>query len=173
MVLLEEIAAFLDQTLKAEHGDDEPVGMLKPASALIHRIGLALEPRAGLAEWVRVNAIDALFIHRPWGLTPNTLPEATGLLAYHRSFDQWLTAADNPCLVQVFGLQKIQPLTWRDGEQIGVVGSIQPVTWQEFLRKITPVFDGFDEARPPAREPIQGVAFVGAMNSELDRKSVV
>ena len=162
-----EIDAFLSQTLKADHGVEEPMGVLKPALAEVCRFGVVLEPWAGLAEWVREKKIDALLIHRPWGLALDALPEGAGLLVYHRAFDLWLTSPENLCLLQAYGLREAQSITWRDGESIGFVGSIQPIPWSSFLTRITADFDGYDSAGPPTNEPIRRAAFMGAMNREL------
>ncbi|HEX8361849.1 MAG TPA: hypothetical protein VF613_17150, partial [Longimicrobium sp.] len=63
-----------------------PPDVVVPSAREVRRLGLALEPPA------RVESLDALFLHRPWGMRDVRI----GVLASHLPFDERLTIGFNP-----------------------------------------------------------------------------
>jgi putative NIF3 family GTP cyclohydrolase 1 type 2 len=104
MILLDDVVASLDQFFVIERFPDEPERLCRPSSRPIHRMGLALEPGPGLAEWVQEQQIDALFLHRPWSEMPIDLPNDVGIVSYHKPFDERLALGYNPRLASALGL---------------------------------------------------------------------
>ena len=70
MIYLDDLVAFLRETLRAEAG--ERCDVYEPREAAlrgrpVRRLGLALDPGPKVAAWAEREALDALFLHRPWG----------------------------------------------------------------------------------------------------------
>ena len=97
MVALDRIAAALDARLAvtADERADDATGVWRSAAGRVQRLGLALEPDAVPPAWLcgESGAMDALLLHRPWGVDDLSLPEGAGVLACHRPFDAALTTA--------------------------------------------------------------------------------
>lgn len=142
-------------------------GAVRPVA----RLGLALEPWDGLAAWVREERLDAVFLHRPWGLAPGALPPGTGLLASHRPFDERLTTGMNPALAARLGMAGPEPFGERGGRPLGMIGSVVRQPFAEFLARVSGEFGGVEAAEPPRGEEVARVAAANAMTDGLVREA--
>ena len=169
MVALDRIAAALDARLAvtADERADDATGVWRSAAGRIQRVGLALEPDAVPQGWLEPGAVDALLLHRPWGVGDLSLPEGAGVLACHRPFDAALTTGYHPALARALGLGEIEPFEEKDGRPLGMVGAFAtPLASDEALRRLVEVFGGLKDVHPPM-QPVRGVAVVRAMDERL------
>ncbi|MBD1839036.1 hypothetical protein H6F78_24425 [Coleofasciculus sp. FACHB-64] len=59
-IALNDIGQFLDRFFAVHRFGDDQGGIYHPSTRPIRRIGLALEPWAGLEKWAKSQRIDAL-----------------------------------------------------------------------------------------------------------------
>ncbi len=167
MISPNNLANFLDQYLETSHFSDEPPIVLRHFGRTVSRLGLALEAGPGLAEWVAREKLDALFLHRPFKLDYDSLPEGVGVLGSHLPFEQKLTLGCNPRLADALGMTNLQSLGKRKGRVVGMLGDVPPQTVAAFYRSAFEVFGGREDARTCERNEVTKVAVVGAMTPEL------
>ncbi|TAE34558.1 MAG: hypothetical protein EAZ91_00300 [Cytophagales bacterium] len=178
MTTLQALAHFLAQKFATDrYPPDEQGGIYKPSARPIARLGLALEPFSGIDNWARENQFDALWLHRPWQLPPDALPDDIGVLYHHLPFDEHLTMGYSPAMAEAVGLQTLEPIGFKQGQNpdgtplpkrhIGMLANAPEQTFAEWQERVRAVFGGFDEAREGQRQPINRVAVVGAMNETL------
>ncbi len=137
----------------------------------VARLGLALEPWDGLGAWARAERLDAVFLHRPWGLAPGVLPPGTGLLASHRPFDERLTTGFNPALAARLGMTGLEPLGERDGRPLGMLGAVARQPFDDLLARARTEFGGVEAAQPPRGGEVARLAAVNAMTDALVREA--
>jgi putative NIF3 family GTP cyclohydrolase 1 type 2 len=137
----------------------------------VARLGLALEPWDGLGAWARAERLDAVFLHRPWGLAPGALPPGTGLLASHRPFDERLTTGFNPALAARLGMTGLESLGEREGRPPGMLGAVEPQTFGDLLARVREEFGGVEAVQPPRGGEVARVAAVNAMTDALVREA--
>ncbi|HEX8277028.1 MAG TPA: Nif3-like dinuclear metal center hexameric protein [Longimicrobiaceae bacterium] len=137
----------------------------------VARLGLALEPWDGLAAWAAAASLDAVFLHRPWGLAPGALPPGTGLLASHRPFDERLTTGFNPALAARLGMTGLEPLGERDGRPLGMTGAVEPQRFAAFLARVREELGGVEASAPPRGGEVARVAAANAMTDALVREA--
>jgi putative NIF3 family GTP cyclohydrolase 1 type 2 len=137
----------------------------------VARLGLALEPWDGLGAWAREADLDAVFLHRPWGLAPGTLPPGTGLLASHRPFDERLTTGFNPALAIRLGMTGLEPIGERAGQPPGMLGAVARQPFEGWLARAREEFGGVEAAQPPRGGEVARVAAVNAMTDALVREA--
>jgi putative NIF3 family GTP cyclohydrolase 1 type 2 len=171
VVALDRIAAALDARLAvtADERTDDTTGVWRSATGRIQHLGLALEPDAVPPAWLcgESGAVDALLLHRPWGVDDLSLPEGAGVLACHRPFDAALTTGYHPALARALGLGEIEPFEEKDGRPLGMVGAFAtPLASDEALRRLVEVLGGLKDVHPPT-QPVRGVAVVRAMDERL------
>jgi putative NIF3 family GTP cyclohydrolase 1 type 2 len=118
-----------------------------------------------LAEWIASEEIDALIVHRPWGL-PERLPGDPSVLAYHLAFDERLTIGLNPILAARLGMESIEPLGEKQGRPIGMIGSVPEQRLAEFGVLLGRTLGTEVSLRGDDR-PVRRAAIVGAMWPEL------
>lgn len=186
---LGELARFLQTELATyRYPVGEQGGIYRPSDRPIQRIGLALEPLPKLADWVRNQQLDALWLHRPWRLNLGTLPPDVGVLYHHLPFDEHLTTGYNTRLAHTLGMTSLEELGYKQAidesgtllpkRAIGMIGHLAAAgtdlperTYNDWLELIEREFGGYDRVGPrPAelgRECTQRVAVVGAMNPAL------
>ena len=123
---------------------------------------------------------DAVFLHRPWRLSPEqqaALEAAdAGVLAYHLAFDEHLTLGFNPPLATVLGIENPpEVLGLKDGRPLGMLGRlIQPMTMGEIMARLKEVFAGLETEHPGdalTHQPVTRLAVVGAMTDALVRQA--
>lgn len=171
MVLLSDIAQYLDDLFEIARVPDDAGGIIRASKKTITRLGLVLQPWHGIEHWAGSTAIDALFIHRPWRLDTHLVPSDIGIIAYHRAFDEHLTLAYNPWLADELGMTVWEVFGIKEGRPIGMIGTVSEhmlATWPEQLRT---VFEGLDEVRLAAKQGGSRIVIVGAMNDALVREA--
>ena len=167
--LSDHLAPILDR--QRYHADGDPAGVWIGSDREIQRLGLYLEP--GPALYDEASGVDALLIHRPFGLWPARLGAGVGVLAVHRALDDRLSIGDNPALADALGLDVDDEPLRRDGDRIGLVcRPRQRLLAEAFIERIGREFGGIEDAwgDPPEAE-IEAVALVGAMTEPLVRSA--
>lgn len=167
MISLEALTQFLDHFFAVHRFGDDQGGLYRPSSRPIRRLGLALEPWPQLAQWVRNEHLDALFLHRPWQLQLQQLTQEIGVIAYHLAFDEGLTLGFNPRLAAVLGISAIEVLGEKAGRPIGMLGQVPAQPFDCYRSCIAEVFGGQDQAHACASGEVYRVAVVGAMTDTL------
>lgn len=171
MILLNDIAQFLDRFFAVHRFGNDQNGVYLPSTRPIARFGLALEPWPQLPEWASAAQLDALFLHRPWQLQPGQLPSDVGVVAYHLAFDEHLTLGFNPRLAAVLGMSKLEVLGEKQGRAIGMIGDIPTQSFARCCCCVDEVFGGHDEVRAADECEVLRVAVVGAMTDALVREA--
>jgi putative NIF3 family GTP cyclohydrolase 1 type 2 len=170
-VPLAELAARIGGLVDAGAFPDDPPLVYVPSPRPVARIGFALEPAPGLAAWVDAQHLDAIFLHRPWGVEDAGLPSDVGILASHAAFDHRLTIGANPDLLFALEMHDVQPLGGGAGGARGMVGSVgvaDPAAW---IARFEAMFGGVEEVVPGDAAAIRRIAVVGAMTDALVRKA--
>ena len=145
--------------------------VFRPFGRSVSRLGLALEPWPGLPEWVASEQLDALFLHRPFKLDTEALPEDIGVLASHLPFEERLALGFNPRLADAMEMTNLEPIGQRKGRPLGMLGAIPPQTVAAFYRSVSDTFGGLEDARTCVRNEVTKVAVVGAMTGDLMREA--
>ncbi|HYW11456.1 MAG TPA: Nif3-like dinuclear metal center hexameric protein [Longimicrobium sp.] len=171
MPTLATLAAFVDETLDARAFPGEPPTVFIASDGPVRRLGLALEPGPGLAEWVDADRLDAVFLHRPWGVADAGLPADTGILASHAPFDHRLTVGANPDPARDLRMRDPHPFGDKDGRRIGMIGDVEPAAPATLVARITDLFGGVDEVLPGRAESIRRIALAGAMTDAMVREA--
>lgn len=104
----------------------------------IRRLGLAIAGSAAVARQAEALSLDALIVHRPWGLPP--LPPERGLIALHEALDDRLTTGRNPWLAKALGFQMTDTLLVDDRPLLSFAVSERPMTQADVLACLLPWF---------------------------------
>ncbi len=170
-ISLQALAAYLDSYLGSANIPDDQYGIYRPSTRTIKRIGLGLEPWAGIGAWIEHKHLEALFLHRPWRLDMQTLPDDIGILAYHLAFDLTLTLGLNPRLANVLQMTHIVPFAHKNGLPLGMLGDIPPTAIHDFLATLTELFGTAPLIENNTRESVHRIAIVGAMTDSTIREA--
>ncbi len=171
-IFIEEIVEFLNGFFDVKRFPrSERGGIYVPSLYPVKRLGLALEAKANLQEWIISQSLDALFIHRPWKLEVEFLPSKLGIISYHLPFDECLTMSFNPRLAQVLSISDLEVLGEKDNRIIGMVGNIPTQNFEHLCNCVTQVFGGQEEVYPIANIDVKRVAVVGAITDLLVREA--
>lgn len=170
-ITLAAIATYLDTLLGSERFPHDQNGIYRPSQRNIRRIGLALEPWTDIAEWVREERLDALFLHRPWRLDRATLPADRGILAYHLAFDLSLTCGYNTRMAQVLHMQDMRPCAFKDGVPLGMLGNVPATTLDSVVTTLTELFGTSPRIVGEENDTLHCIAVVGAMTDGLIRET--
>jgi putative NIF3 family GTP cyclohydrolase 1 type 2 len=166
------LAPLLDAGRYAREGD--PAGVWVASDRPVRRLGLRLDPgsspgqAAGRApyDWLPGD-VDALLVHRPFGLWPARLPAGLGVVAVHRALDDRFSTGHNPALARSLGLALDPEPLVRDGARIGMTGQTE-APYAEVAARLDAVFGGHDAPAGPEPEGAVGrVAVAGAMTEAL------
>lgn len=168
---LRELAFALDELLRVREYPLEPNGVLRDSQRPVRRIGLTLDPRSDTVEWIRFHALDAVMLHRHWGLDLEQVPKGVGILAYHLPFDERLTLGYNPLLAETLGLSDVEPLGSRQGRPIGMIGNVELLEFERIHARLRREFGGMEEVAPPRDAGVPRIAVVGAMSDALVREA--
>lgn len=166
MIETDSIAHFLDNYFQVQQYEDEKT-IIRPASGRVQRLGVALEAWPGMAVWLTENKIDALFLHRPWPLDEQSLPEHMGIVSSHRGFDERLTLGFNPRLAEALGMTAISVLGKKEGRPCGMIGTVRMQSVTGYFHAVRHVFGGYEEAHTCEQDCVTRVAVIGAMNKSL------
>ncbi len=142
----------------------------KSSSHPVTRLGLALDPWPGLTSWVKQQQLDAIWLHRPWKLSPNALP--VPVLYQHLPFDEHLTMGYNVHLASCLHMTGLEEFGYKQSvnglhRPIGMIGSVPPDTQQHWQHQLESLFNGLDIWTGQPTGKIQRVAVAGAMNETL------
>lgn len=162
---LEHLRTFLDAFLGAEQFEDDLNGVYRPSAHPIKKLGLALEPRPGTADWIKTQDLDALFLHRPWKL--GRVPEGVGVLAYHYAFDERLTTGYNPLLADALGFIDLNVLGTKEGRPLGMIGDVPAVSLGDFRTRVEAEFGGLEGIYGVQTGEVSKACVVGAMRPAL------
>jgi len=160
-----DVARFLDHLMKGKHCNENQ-GIYVPGKDAIRCLSLSLEPNSSLYKGVRERGIDALFLHRPWQLKRDKLPQDVGVLSYHLAFDEQLTLGYNLYLAETLSLRAPSELGYKDERPIGMIGAVDTQDFTRVSDLIVRVFGGFEQSLATTK-PIDCVAVVGAMTKKL------
>jgi len=167
MISPNNLANFLDQYLETARYADEPAIVFRPFGRAVNRLGMVLEPWPGLTDWVKQEKLDALFVHRPFKMEMEDLPQDVGVFASHLPFEERLALGYNSRLADALGMSNLQPLGHRKGRPLGMLGDVPPQTVGAFYKSVFDVFGGREDARTCERNEVTRVAVVGVMTAEL------
>ncbi|MDO1448926.1 Nif3-like dinuclear metal center hexameric protein [Rhodocytophaga aerolata] len=162
-----EIATFLDSVLSRHLYPEEIPAIWKESPRPIKRLGLALEPDSYLAEWIKQEAMDAVFLHRPWKLATYPVPDDITFFSSHLPFDEQLTVGFNRILANRLKLTDIKVLGTKEGRPVGMSGTIPVQMDAAFCKILDELFQGLESSFQLTGKTIHKVAFVGAMTAQL------
>ena len=168
---LASIANYLNSYLGSADIPNDQNGIYRPSQQPVKRIGLAIEPWAGIEAWVEQERLDAIFLHRPWKLDMQALPEEIGILAYHLAFDLKLTFGFNRRLADVLQMTNLAPFAFKDGLPLGMIGDITSMPMNTFVEHLGETFGVAPTIERYYRETVGRVALVGAMTDTLIREA--
>lgn len=171
MISPNNLANFLDQYLNTAIYSEEPPTVYRPFGRSVARLGLALDPWPGLADWVKTAQLDAIFLHRPFKMEGIELPEDIGILASHLPFEERLALGYNPRLADALGMAAPSPLGQRKERPLGMLGNVPPQTVSAFYKSVAETFGGREDARTCERDKVTRVAVVSSMTAELMREA--
>ncbi len=170
-ITLKELSHFLDGYFATYRYTGDQGGIYRASHRPIRRLGIALEPWSGLAEWAEAQGLDALFFHRPWTLEGGQLADDIGVIAYHLAFDERLTIGFNHRLARALGMVAMEALGEDDRRIIGMIGAVARQPFERYRRQVDAVFGDLEEVRGGANDEVRRVAVVGAMRDELVREA--
>lgn len=164
--LARELAPLLNADRYAREGD--PAGVWMASDRPIRQLAIRLE--AGRVPYDWAEDVDAVLIHRPFGLWPARLPDGLGVLAYHRALDTELAIGSLP-MADTLDLAIDESPLRRDGNVIGFVGTLRhPAPLPHVLRQLEVTFGGSEEAlNTEGERPVKRIALVNAMTDALIR----
>lgn len=184
-VFVSDIAHFLATAFtSSRYPAEEHGGLFRESECPVRRLGLALEPFAGLPQWVIHNQLDALWLHRPWQLDLALLPPDLGVLYNHLPFDETLTIGFNERMAaQLANQSTLEPLGYKQATDnqgnllpkraIGMLMNTQTAyEFDAYLQRVKTMFNGYDRAEAGRQELVSRVAVVGAMTDTLVREAV-
>ena len=173
MTQLKDITAFLDDYLEAHTYPEEKANGLfytpkNHKDQAIRKLGLALEPPQMLPSWVQNERLDAVFLHRPWGLASDL---DVPVVAYHLAFDEHLTLGYNLRLATVLGLDNVDILGYKEDRPIGMIGNLMSPELTQAVQQFKTIFGGLEDQKIQVDVRPERIAIVGAMNKKLVREA--
>lgn len=164
-----ELAAYTAGLLGAERYEATEHGVFVSSPRPVGRLGLALDGTAAAADWAREAGLDALWLHRPWRLPRDRVPDGRGVWFTHLPFDDRLTTALNPRLATALGCTDVEPFGTKDGRAIGMLASTAHPSAAALHAVLGGVFGGLDAwvDGADADAAVRRVAVVGAMTDAL------
>jgi putative NIF3 family GTP cyclohydrolase 1 type 2 len=169
---VEKIAEFLNCLFGVERfSASERGGIYLGSSRPIKRIGLALEPGKQFQEWLNAESLDALFLHRPWKLETEQIPDEIGIICYHLPFDEYLTIGFNIRLAQVLNISNLEVLGEKENRPIGMIGETSSQCFTNLCNCVSQIFGGYEQVSQPINPEITRIAVVGAMTDSLVREA--
>lgn len=133
----------------------------------IRKLGLALQGSKQVAEQASACQVDAILLHRPWGV--GKLHNGIGILAVHEALDERLTTAENPWLAGALGFAlstKIRTLAHRPLLTLATTDEPMTVdTVMTRLREWFPPLQCWNLTAPDM--PVTKIAFATAIRPTL------
>ncbi len=168
MPTVHDLAAALASHLDQEryHREGDPAGVWLPSDRDIRRVGLRLEAGRPPYDWA--DALDAVLLHRPFGLWPARLPAGVGVLAVHRALDDRLSVGLNPALAHTIGLEADAEPLRHNGNAIGLLGHWpSALGLEDAVGRVEDEFGGLEDVVGTGPDSVEAVALVGAMTEAL------
>ena len=165
--LADQLAPTLDRERYYREGD--PAGVWIASDRPVQRLGLRLE--AGRAPFDWAEGLDAVLIHRPFGLWPARLPDGLGVIAVHRALDDHASVGHTPVLARALGLAPDPEPLMRGGNAVGLVGRTDRQPLAEAVGRVEAELGGSEDALGDGPETVEAIALVGAMTDELVREA--
>ena len=171
---LADLAAALAQQIDAERyeRDGDPAGVWVASDRPVRRLGLRLEAGTAPYAWLPGDpgsgpeqAVDALLLHRPFGLWPARLPSGVGVLAVHRALDDLVWTGGT--LARALGMEPDADPLLRDGTPVGHVGPVGDVDVFEAEQRLEALLGGVEATTGQTLDGGGRVAVVGAMTEAL------
>ena len=164
-----DLADLLAPTLDREryHREGDPAGVWIASDRPVRRLGLRLD--AGHAPFDWAQGLDAVLIHRPFGLWPARLPGGLGVVAVHRALDDHASVGHTPPLAAALSLTPDDEPLMRGGKTVGLVGRLDPVPLADAVGRVERELGGVEDGLGDGPETVEAVALVGAMTDELVR----
>jgi putative NIF3 family GTP cyclohydrolase 1 type 2 len=170
-IALQELVTFLNEFFEVEQYPDDQNGIYRASqNCSIDRLGLSLEFGDGLANWAIATQLDTLFLHRPWKLPDDFLPDVS-VIAYHLAFDQQLTLGFNPQLAETLEIEDLEILGYKNQRPIGMIGDVDSQSLREWDDRLQSIFGGREQIHLGKQQSISRVAVVGAMTDALVREA--
>ena len=168
---LQQIADHLAPALDRDryHREGDPAGVWIASGRPVRRLGLRLEAGRPPYDWA--DGLDAVLVHRPFGLWPARLPPGLGVIAVHRALDDRLALGPSAALAQALGLAPDEEPLRRKDKDVGLIGRTAPVSLAEVLARIDRQLGGVEQAVGPEPPSVEAVALAGAMTDELVRQA--
>ncbi len=165
--IADHLAPHLDRA--RYHRDGDPAGVWIDSERSVRRLGLRLD--AGRPPYRWTDDLDAVLIHRPFGLWPARLPDGLGVIAAHRALDDRFSVGHNPALAAALGLMPDgAPLLYKE-RTIGLVGRWpQPLPGAEAEARLAAELGELGRTAAvlgPTPETVEAVALMGAMTEAL------
>ena len=158
------LAGPLDAARYAAEGD--PSGVWLATERDVRRLGVRLD--AGLPPYPWARDLDAVVVHRPFGLWPARLPPGLGVLAYHRALDERLAPGYDAAFAAALGVALDPEPLWRDGRAVGQIGTwAVPIACSEAVARVEACLGGSEAADGPEPTAVTRVALAGAMTEAL------
>ncbi len=164
---LEEMAAWVRATL----GDDFPRdtnGVWQAGDGrAVARLGVGLAGNRLTAGQLARAGVDALLLHRPWGL--GEVPPGVGVLAVHEALDERLTTGENPWLAERLGFVLGEGIGARRGRPlVSLARRATPMPLGELLARVGEELGEGELWNPqPLTVPVQTIALANAMRPAL------
>lgn len=133
----------------------------------VRRLGVALRGTPEVAAAAARHGVDALLLHRPWGL--EGLAPGVGVLVFHEALDERLTTGDNPWLAARLGFTLGEGIGERLGRPlVRLAHAVRPGSVGGLLAGLRAEFGGYQLWNPadPERE-VTTIALANAMRPAL------
>jgi putative NIF3 family GTP cyclohydrolase 1 type 2 len=169
-VPFDELARRVSGLVDAHAYPDDVPTLFIPGGRPVARLGFALQPAADLAAWSVSEHLDAIFLHRPWGVEDAGLPGGVGVLASHQGFDARLAIGGSAAFAFALEMRDVQPLGDTDPSP-GMVGAVGITRPELLIARITEMFGGVEEVVPGAAARIGRIAVANAMTDALVRQA--
>lgn len=164
---IHQIAAWVQETLGDEFPTDTNGIWWTGNGRSIRKLGVAVQGSKQIAERAIQEGVDALLLHRPWGL--GNLPSDMGIIAVHEALDERLTTAENPWLASALGFAistKIRTSAHRPLLTLATADTPIPAeTLMNRLREWFPPMECWNPAEPDM--PVTRIAFATAIRPAL------
>lgn len=168
MPSLSDLAAALARPLDAARyaAEGDPNGIWLASDRAVQRLGVRLD--GGRPPYAWAEGLDAVVLHRPFGLWPARLPDGLGVLAYHRALDRRLAPGLDPAFADALGLALDEEPLRRDGAVVGYVGSWRaPLPCPDAVVRIERLLGGSEASDGAEPASVARVALVEAMTEAL------
>lgn len=164
---IDQIAAWLRETLGEQFPADTNGVWCAGDGRPICKLGIAAQGSQQIAATAIEAGVDALLLHRPWGL--GAIPSEIGVLAVHEALDERLTTAENPWLAAALGFVLSSKLrTPAQRPLLTFATADTPIPAETVMNRLREWFPPMECWNPLAPDkPVSTIAFAIAMRPAL------